>query len=339
LGAAGTSLIVTAGATATRAADLVTFTNAALAILSGNQGTVYFKSGGSLSSLSNRVLLDRDGAGNFLMQVAPSTAVRANANNTLVSATLGSGGNWTVGANNYAAVGWDGTGVAINGNNGVTATTTATFTGTVSSPQLGGYGGSAFFINGYVSEVAFWTSKLPHMAVANTIDAIGDSFTFNTAYGDLPSVANFYPAVVANQLNAAGGRVAPKNYGVAGNTTTQMVARMSSIPSPVLPGIAIIYGGNNDMVGTDDTTANIISMGTTFAGRGYPKMLIIGMHYSNRTSGIVDTVSAQDIQYGPIRTRQQNAQASLAASFPGVDVRYVDLYSCMRALIVAGTYT
>jgi lysophospholipase L1-like esterase len=179
-----------------------------------------------------------------------------------------------------------------------------------------------------------------------TIDAMGDSFTFNAAYVDLPSAASFYPALTATALNNLGCRVYSRNSGVAGDSTTQMVARLSSLVTPCCPGVALIYGGINDPaagINAATTTANLVDIvnhaSTGYAARGYTRFMILNQHYVNLASGTRDTLALESATYAGIRSRQLDAYTSLAATYGASNVRYVNLYSGMRALIDGVTYT
>lgn len=82
---------------------------------------------------------------------------------------------------------------------------------------------------------------------------------------------------------------------------------------------------------THDTKKNIEAIAAYIQGQGCSRILIVGMHYFNWTSG-GDTTSAQQAGNSALRTLQAAAAATAGAV-------YVDLYAYMRALIVAGTYT
>lgn len=175
------------------------------------------------------------------------------------------------------------------------------------------------------------------------LDYFGDSFTFNAAFlGDLPTVANFYPALTSTALTSLGSRIATVNFAVSGtnsgNTGNNLQAKITATRTPPNPGLAGIYIGQNDVGGgfsSAQSQANIVAAGQALQARGYQLLLIYGKHYDNLTSG-ADTVSAQLAGNLTMRTYQQAAATQLAATG---SVIYVDLYAYMRALIVAGTYT
>lgn len=159
------------------------------------------------------------------------------------------------------------------------------------------------------------------------IIGVGDSHTYNTAYGLY--MRGFYPALLESALRTAGWRSTSLNYGVSGNTTTQILARMSSVLEQGTPSLAIVYAGQNDVA--IDTQANLQSIVASIQAAGCSRVLVCGSHYMNFSSG-GDTTSAQDAGYATLRGKQSAAAAASGAA-------YVDLYAYMRALIVAGTYT
>ena len=83
---------------------------------------------------------------------------------------------------------------------------------------------------------------------------------------------------------------------------------------------------------TIDTTANLVASGQIYQAAGCSKILITGKHYINSATGSDDTISTQNTADGALRLLQQAAATALSCP-------YVDLYTVMRALIVAGTYT
>lgn len=92
----------------------------------------------------------------------------------------------------------------------------------------------------------------------HTIAAMGDSVTHNTIYG-VP-LYNFWPGKLAGLLRDNGRSVRARNFAISGNTTTQMLARVSEMAIYDTPDIAIIFGGINDpgsSITSATTTANI----------------------------------------------------------------------------------
>lgn len=92
---------------------------------------------------------------------------------------------------------------------------------------------------------------------AHTITAMGDSHTLNYTLSVLPS--DFYPEVAAVALRKSGCAVKARNFGISGNTTAQMVARMTDLNRFDTPDIGIIYAGANDAAGgiTNRTETNL----------------------------------------------------------------------------------
>lgn len=94
------------------------------------------------------------------------------------------------------------------------------------------------------------------------VPCMGDSHTFN--YGLGLSSEFFYPAALASRLNAQGCRVLPRNFGVSGQTTGAMVARMASMARWEVPRMAVLYAGTNDLSLANQAVVVTASSATTF---------------------------------------------------------------------------
>lgn len=130
------------------------------------------------------------------------------------------------------------------------------------------------------------------------LHCMGDSITnSDTSLGIHKSFA--YPYLVQK---AIGGICRARNFGIPGNTTTQMLARFSDMIKHV-PTVATIYGGINDngnSIATATTQSNIQSMITQLQNAGCTKIILCNIHTIPGTSGTQDTV------YDPYRTVIQN---------------------------------
>lgn len=171
-----------------------------------------------------------------------------------------------------------------------------------------------------------------------TVAAIGDSLTYNHTLG-VP-MELFHPERVAVGLRALGAPVRSRNFGRSGDTTTQMLARISALTAIDTPKLAIIWGGVNDpgnsIVGST-TQSNITAMGTTLLNAGVEYLVVLNTQYLNYSSG-GDSTGSPYSTYATLRPYQEAATDALETSYPG-QVAFCDLYAYMRALIVAGTYT
>jgi lysophospholipase L1-like esterase len=100
---------------------------------------------------------------------------------------------------------------------------------------------------------------------ANTkrIACIGDSYSWNYTLG-VPSIY-FWPAKLQTKLNAAGARVLCRNFGISGNTTGQMLARVACMTQIDVPDIGIVYGGTNDLQYASTVQASPTPTSTVFA--------------------------------------------------------------------------
>jgi lysophospholipase L1-like esterase len=171
-----------------------------------------------------------------------------------------------------------------------------------------------------------------------TLSVIGDSLSFNYILGVKPE--QFWPTVLVANLRSLGALIKARNYGKSGNTTTQMVARIAAMTQHEVPDIGIIWGGVNDpgssIVGAT-TQSNITSMVQTLLTAGCSKVIVLNTQYLNYSSS-GDTTGTPYATYATLRPFQKAAVDSFASSNPG-QVVLCDLYTYMRALIVAGTET
>jgi hypothetical protein len=167
-GAFGTSLIVTTGTAATRAADNIAATGALNTILVAPIGTVYTQTGAMPSIASSPDIVNANNSSQHLLQVDSNTTVRAR-NGTNVIATLGAGG-FTTGTVK-SAHGWNGTAVTIAGNAGtvVQGTTSGAFGGGVNAELGSNNSGGLQVINGYIRRIAVWAIQQSSTAVAGLV--------------------------------------------------------------------------------------------------------------------------------------------------------------------------
>lgn len=175
-------------------------------------------------------------------------------------------------------------------------------------------------------------------APASSLAAIGDSLTHNFSLDVRPD--QFWPQRLTALLGGEDVAIRARNFGRSGNTTTQMLARLSRMTQFDVPRLAIIWGGVNDpgngIVGAT-TQANIETMGETLLDAGVDYLIVGNTQYLNYTSG-GDSLETPFATYATLRPFQAAAATALAASYPG-RVALCDIYTYMRNLIVAGTET
>lgn len=172
-----------------------------------------------------------------------------------------------------------------------------------------------------------------------SISCMGDSLTENNNpyWGNCG--ADCWPHVMQTTLRASGIDVIARAFGVSGETSTQILARIKQAWQYSVPTIGVIYAGANDpgnSISAATTTSNIIAMANAMVAKGILNIVVIGQHYKNWTAG-GDTTTTQETTYASLRVAQQNAVTSLVSA--GINAIYVDMYSIMQALIVAGTET
>ena len=132
------------------------------------------------------------------------------------------------------------------------------------------------------------------------IVAIGDSISYSLGGGGL--VANqFYPARLQAAFAALGiTDVIARNFGVSGNTTAQMIARMACLNQYETPYIGVIEGGINDgangssVSGSGATTTSI----PVQAGHG-ARFTVGGYVVINGQSRLVTAISTDTLTVSP----------------------------------------
>lgn len=164
LGAFGTSLIVTAGATATRAADLVQFAGTLNAIIGATQGSWYNKTS-SLSNVSNGVIVSR--------RVSIDKVHVSSATTAAITANSGDRATATVGSGSYAtgSVGtvntWSASGGSLVAKGGTVSTTATPYT-TFFSGTTGLGSDQSIYQNGYTQRFAGFSTTLSN-PIAQTL--------------------------------------------------------------------------------------------------------------------------------------------------------------------------
>jgi hypothetical protein len=121
------------------------------------------------------------------------------------------------------------------------------------------------------------------------VPCMGDSLTDNFSLG--VRLDQSWPAVFEDELTALGCAVLCDNAGKNGNTTTQMLARVSRMTMYGRPSLAVVFGGVNDPgngIAAATTTANLRAMvkylrngaaGTTATYVGLPTGSVAGTRY------------------------------------------------------------
>jgi lysophospholipase L1-like esterase len=98
--------------------------------------------------------------------------------------------------------------------------------------------------------------------------AIGDSLTLNFVYGHLTPPTVYYPTRLAVALQALSVPIMGANYGISGQTSTQMLSRVSGLYQFGTPDLAVIWAGHNDRTAlaiTSITSASTTATVTTTA--------------------------------------------------------------------------
>jgi lysophospholipase L1-like esterase len=137
----------------------------------------------------------------------------------------------------------------------------------------------------------------------NTITSIGDS-RIQSQCQDYPSCNNVSARSFINWANALSGRrmVIMGQYGVAGDTTTQMLARL---PAALARKTAflIIWGGVNDIgAGTTETVpfANIVTMANSALAQGTRPIIMLDTGsgaFTTAQTGYINDYNQRILQY------------------------------------------
>lgn len=118
--------------------------------------------------------------------------------------------------------------------------------------------------------------------------SIGDSLTFNNTLG--MHAAQFYSRYLEDSLNALGASCHIRNFGISGNATGQMIARMATFTQWEVPDLAIIYAGTND-ISTNGTT--LVANTTTPAANQFSVTVGSGVRFPQ---GSYITINSQIVQ-------------------------------------------
>ena len=146
------------------------------------------------------------------------------------------------------------------------------------------------------------------------------------------------PAPTASTFTVAAGKGA--GY-VAAGTKITVGASSAVVQSVATDAITLTAPlGGAPAAGTAvaiDTTANILAVGQFLATAGTTKMIVLGQHFLNWSSG-GDTVATPLSNLAALRTLQQ-AGATAIDAITGVDCQYINLWQVFADEITAGRVT
>lgn len=124
-----------------------------------------------------------------------------------------------------------------------------------------------------------------HPAVRE-IHCFGDSHTYNAVWGNLPT--QFYCSLLSVELNNLGASVRCRNFGVSGNTSSQVLTRVIAgqhLQYGVVPTLSVVYCGQNDSTFTNTVaaspapTSSVFTLATNDANTS-PAVTAIATSYS-----------------------------------------------------------
>jgi lysophospholipase L1-like esterase len=168
---------------------------------------------------------------------------------------------------------------------------------------------------------------------------IGDSHTYNNSYSQ--NRRNFYPALLDTLLRP-GALLSPLNYGSSGNSTANIIARLSTVLEAGPSELAIIYAGTNDnnaLTTVQAAPAPTASVFTVGAGKGV-YFGVGGQITVNGEAAIVASVATDAITLTSALSFTPTAGQTVAIS---TQANIISIGSALRAagyrrLIVCGQH-
>lgn len=170
----------------------------------------------------------------------------------------------------------------------------------------------------------------------NALAFIGDSLSLNFVWGTL--AYEFYPAVLQEKLQNLDCNVLVRNFGISGQTSTQMKARKGCLTQFSKNKIVGIYAGTNDPsngISAATTTQNIKDIALEQLQLG-AKVIVCLEHYNNYSTG--DTTATPSGSTLTLWNAQKQAYTDLVATYPN-QIIFCDFYGYMRNLINTGVVT
>jgi lysophospholipase L1-like esterase len=215
---------------------------------------------------------------------------------------------------------------------------------------MGGYGSlySAGDLTGIalISRVLSQSERLSakHRLTTDTtrpryVAGIGDSHTFNGSFGQF--YKDFYPTLLETSL---GDGTASRNFGISGNTTANIVARLGTVAAAGVPYVAVIYAGTNDSSGASTVQASPAATASTFAvGSG------VGVRYG---VGATITVGSDTATVSAVSGDNISVSEPLTSGIPAagtavtidttenlvIAANYVKALGCTKVLIAGQHY-
>lgn len=156
LGAFGTSLIVTTGTTATRAADTINGVGQVLTLAAAAKGSLVFQTGATPNLAGFPFILSNGSQSVTFVRTLSSSTFRTGAGGVNATVTLGSGSFASGSVKSGFA--WDGTGRSAVGNNGTVFSDANSYSG-----ALDLFIGTS--LDGYVQRLTLWNSRLPDATI------------------------------------------------------------------------------------------------------------------------------------------------------------------------------
>lgn len=173
-------------------------------------------------------------------------------------------------------------------------------------------------------------------ARTKTVACMGDSLFWNGAY--IMMGPEYVPGQLQDLLDAAGCVAKVRNFGVSGEKSTQMLARINEVYQYDIPDLVCIWAGQNDAGGgiaATTTRDNIKAMAAAVIAQGVTRVLIQSRHFLNYTGG--DTVAGTPTDDDPptnLHAAQRVAYTEALAANSG-KIAWFDTWDYQRDILVA----
>lgn len=233
---------------------------------------------------------------------------------------------------------------SVNGSTEATLTTAYTVDANAQFNVMGnaniGYWNGAFFGCVYINKIlstgekANITRYYIQKANVRPLIAVGDSFTYNTDYGQ--TMPDFYPDRLDVLLGASAYQV--QNLGISGHTSAQMVARITALNhgKSLGNGIAIIYCGGNDTNSTFQVQAAPAPTTTVFAvNAGLGSRFGAGAYITvNGVQAIVQSVATDTITLTTPLGFTPTAGQTVTIDTQANIIKLAQTINCPRTIVV-----
>ena len=353
-GTYGSSCIPTGASPVTRFPDQVTGAMSIVNLMNAGQGTFYVATpNGTQSNTANTpYLLNVGTIGGGMYVAGANTGIRSldinNANN--MTAVLGN--STTINGPFQAALSWSASGRSLVGNQGTVLTNANTLMPTTTtSVGIGGRIGSGSQLGNYISQIAFFNSKVSDTALqlmtggltsgqqatlatllSASSGAVGNNPVDNAPLNITPTQSSTHDSTFSTQANyyanptsfyvmsgnwyarSSTGSLLVGSANLSPSTSTNLSSFTSMVPT-IVPGDEMTYYKAGFVTG-----CQVVEIGYRTATNPY--RLVVNNQFDNTLGTVVSAGSQDYVKYdfGSAATRTIWIEASAASSFDNVAV-------------------